>query len=63
MLQLAAGHERSPGVQVSGTREEVPRNKPEIGHGNFHMENDDEPADLGYMVFRPNAYDWIRFPS
>lgn len=30
---------------------------------NFHMENDDEPADLGYMVFRPNAYDWIRFPS
>jgi len=35
----AAGHERSPGVQVSGTREEVPRNTPEIGHGHFHMEN------------------------
>ena len=36
----AAGHERSPGVQVSGTREEVPRNSPlKSDMACFHMEN------------------------
>ena len=51
----AAGHEGSPGVQISGTREEVPRNNlkyPELGYGNFYTGDDDEPAGLCYMVFR-----------